>query len=74
MWSRSTLHHDELLSLCQEAREQESRVLPTAVPRGRAELMPRTPGCEGLPHRDPRAGRLLLAGARGRPQLPARDK
>lgn len=33
MWSRSNPQHDELLSLCQEAGEQESRVLPRAVSR-----------------------------------------
>lgn len=61
MWNRSNPQRDELLSLCQEARERESRVLPTAVSRGRAELTLGTAGCEGLPHRDPGAGRLLLA-------------
>lgn len=38
MWSRSNPQRDELLSLCQEAGEQQSRVLLTDVSRGRAAL------------------------------------
>lgn len=38
MWSRFNPQRDELLSLCQEAGEQESRVLLMAVSWGRAAL------------------------------------
>lgn len=40
MWSRSDLQRDELLCLCQEAGEQESRMQLMAMSWARAELSP----------------------------------